>query len=403
MFCSAFPIGIFFYFLYQPPSGLEENQLFYWYVAMYVGLNLSKTFYGVPHSALGAELSRDYNERTKLFGWNWVAYYLGAAVLPIFIMSVIFASSDEFENGLLNAERYQMLATVGAVFVTSMVLLCTFLTADRIPYLHEVKKNSGGAKRSFAEATIDTLKNLWALATNISYVSISICWLILFISGGVLAQAGTYTHLYVFEFSTEILGYLGLMGLPGAFLVVYSSAWFVKRLDKKYTVLVTSSVCSLLIGLPYCLRLMGWLPDNDSVWMLPMIIAIWIPGRFFLPIVPTVIDSQMSDIADEHELRTGNRSEGIIFSVRTFGMKATRGIGGWIGAMALDYIGFPEDAKAETLEPEVISGLLWMMGPLYILIVWGGLGITLLYRIDRKRHAEILKLLEERKAKTAEQ
>ena len=134
-----------------------------------------------------------------------------------------------------------------------------------------------------------------------------------------------------------------------------------------------------------------------------MIIAIWIPGRFFLPIVPTVIDSQMSDIADEHELRTGNRSEGIIFSVRTFGMKATRGIGGWIGAMALDYIGFPEDAKAETLEPEVISGLLWMMGPLYILIVWGGLGITLLYRIDRKRHAEILKLLEERKAKTAEQ
>ena len=99
MFCSAFPIGIFFYYLYQPPSGLEENQLFYWYVAMYVGLNLSKTFYGVPHSALGAELSRDYNERTKLFGWNWVAYYLGAAVLPIFIMSVIFASSDEFENG----------------------------------------------------------------------------------------------------------------------------------------------------------------------------------------------------------------------------------------------------------------------------------------------------------------
>ncbi len=68
MLLSAFPLGIFFYLLYQPPSGLTEMQLFYWFSATYVGVHLAKSFYSVPHTALGAELTSDYDERTSLFG-----------------------------------------------------------------------------------------------------------------------------------------------------------------------------------------------------------------------------------------------------------------------------------------------------------------------------------------------
>ena len=59
-------------------------------------------------------------------------------------------------------------------------------------------------------------------------------------------------------------------------------------------------------------------------------------GDFFLPVVPIAIDSQLGDIADEHEIITGNRTEGIIFSLRIFGMKMTRGIGGRIGTFGLE-------------------------------------------------------------------
>lgn len=71
-----------------------------------------------------------------------------------------------------------------------------------------------------------------------------------------------------------------------------------------------------------------------------------------------------------------------------------------IGTFGLEYINFPQDARAETLDPEVINGLLWMTGPLYIFIVYGGLGFAFLYRIDRKRHAEIMKELELRRAQS---
>ena len=281
-----------------------------------------------------------------------------------------------------------------------MVMTCTFATADRIPYLHEVRRTSDGARINFISSMRDNLGNIWMLLHNSSYIAVCACWLVLFISGGVLAVVATFTLLYAFELSTEQIGFRGSIVLPGALLVVYSSAWFVRRLDKKYTVIVTSLICSLLVGLPYCLRLLGWLPDNDSIWLLVVIFGIWIPAYFFLPIVPTVIDSQLGDIADEHELKTGNRSEGIIFSIRTFGMKTTRGIGGWIGTAGLEYIDFPLNASVETLDPEVINGLLWMTGPLYIFIVYAGLGFAFLYRIDRKRHAEILKELEVRRAQS---
>ena len=68
----------------------------------------------------------------------------------------------------------------------------------------------------------------------------------------------------------------------------------------------------------------------------------------------------------------------------------TQGLGGLIAGFGLEWIDFPEQASAENLTPEMINGLLFMMGPLYYIIVYGGLGFAFLYRIDRKRHAEIL-------------
>ena len=88
--------------------------------------------------------------------------------------------------------------------------------------------------------------------------------------------------------------------------------------------------------------------------------------------MPVVIDSQLVDVADEHELNTGNRAEGVIFAVRTFAIKLTQGLGGLIAGFGLEIIGFPQDAATQGVSPEVIDGLLFMMGPLYYIIVYGG-------------------------------
>ncbi len=400
MLLSALPLGVFFYLLYQPPSGLSESQLFAWFTVTVVGLRLAKTFYSVPHSALGAELTDDYDERTSVFGWNFLVYSIGGTLLGLFVLFMVFPSTEGYENGLLNVGRYRFLAVFGAIFVSVMVLVCTFATADQIPYLHDTQPLVERSKKYYMQFLREALRNLRALLRSPSYISVCGTWIIMFIAGGVLAVVSIYTFIYAFEFSTETMGVIRIIALPGAAAGIFLSAWFVRRLDKKYTVICACFVVATFISAPYCLRLMGWFPENGSIWLLPAFLGLWTPAFLLLPVIPIVIESQLVDIADEHELNTGNRSEGIIFSIRTFGIKATSGIGSMIAGFGLEWINFPEDASVETLEPEVVDGLLWMMGPLYIIIVYAGMAFAFLYRLDRKRHAEIMTELEFRRAQS---
>lgn len=398
MFLAAFPLALFFYLMYQPPMGLGEYGLFAWFTGTLVGVRLAKTFYAVPHSALGAELTDDYDERTSIFGWNWMVGVVGGVLLGAFVLFVIFPSTPAYDNGLLDPDRYQYLAIFGSVFSFVMILVCTLATADQIPLLHQPERVGERAKRYYATFFRETFSNLRSLIVNPSYLSVCLCWLILAISGGVIAVVATYTFVYVFEFTTEQMAIRDFVRLPGAFLAIALSAYLTRLMDKKYTVISMIFVTAFLIGLPYCLRLLGWFPDNGSIWLLVAFFGIWGLGFITLPVVPIVIDSQLVDVADEHELKTGNRAEGMIFSIRTFAIKMTQGLGGLIGGFGLEVIGFPQNATVETLSQEVIDGLLFMMGPLYYIIVYGGLGFAFMYRIDKKRHEEILQELEARRA-----
>ena len=398
MFISALPLALFFYLMYQPPTGLSESALFAWFTGTLVGVRLSKTFYAVPHSALGAELTDDYEERTSIFAWNWLVGVLGGVALTAFVLNVIFPTTPAYDNGFLDPERYRFLAIFGAVFSFVMIMVCTLTTADQIPFLHQPESVSERAQRYYGTFFRETLANLRALVANPSYLSVCACWLILAISGGVIAVVATYTLIYAFDFSTEQIAIREYVRVPGAFFAVALSAYLTRLMDKKYTVISMIVVTAFLIGLPYCLRLLGWFPDNGSIWLVVALFAIWGLGFITLPVVPIVIDSQLVDVCDEHELKTGNRAEGMIFSIRTFAIKMTQGLGGLIAGFGLEFIGFPEDAATQGVSPEVIDGLLFMMGPLYYIIVYGGLGFAFLYRIDKGRHEEILQELEARRA-----
>ncbi|MEM7016352.1 MAG: MFS transporter [Pseudomonadota bacterium] len=402
MFLSAFPLALCFYLMYQPPEGSSEYALFWWFTVTMVGLRLSKTFYAVPHSALGAELTDDYNERTSIFGWNWVVGMAGGIALYFVVLYLIFPTTPEYENGLLNPDRYQLLALFGAVFCFLAIMVCTFATSDQIPYLHQLESLQERTKRAYKTVLREIWINMKALVVNPSYLSVCLCWLILAISGGVIAVVGTYAFIYGFDFTTEQIFYQQFVRLPGALLAVVLAAWLTSLLDKKYTVISMIAFTTFMIGLPYCLRLLGWFPENGSDWLIPAFLLIWAVAFTTLPIVPIVIDSQLVDVADDHELKTGNRAEGIIFSVRTFAIKLTQGLGGLIGGFGLEFIGFPENATKEMITPEMVNGLFFMMGPLYYIIVYGGLGFAFMYKIDKARHDEILKELEVRRKQQVE-
>ena len=78
---SALPLTLGFYLMYAPPSDLTEAQYFAWLIFTVVLIRVGKTFYSVPHAALGAEMTDDYNDRTSIFGYSTLVGSVGNLLL----------------------------------------------------------------------------------------------------------------------------------------------------------------------------------------------------------------------------------------------------------------------------------------------------------------------------------
>ena len=84
----------------------------------------------------------------------------------------------------------------------------------------------------------------------------------------------------------------------------------------------------------------------------------------------------------------------MIFSVRSFGNKATAGIGSALAGFGLEVIEFPENAKVGGLEPATMDGLLIINGPIYLGFYLLACVFMTFYKIDKEYHSSILSELE---------
>ena len=390
MLMSALPLTVSFYFLYQPVSGLGEGGLFWWMLGFLVLLRISTSFHNIPRDALGAELTDDYHERTSVFGWYNV-FATGASVgLSLLVLNAIFPSTPEYVSGFLDPSRYVILAGFGAVVVLAAVLGSTFGTADQIPHLHPTSR-----RRFRFGAHYGELRQLFA---NRSFLSVTVSWLTIAAAQGVLDMVNLYTWIWVYGLSTEQFSVLALAKIPGIFVALRLATWMTRRFDKKPTVIICSATSAVLVAFPHVLRLAGLFPGNDSALLLPLLFGPLFIGYALVTVMAIVVDSQLVDIADDHEFRTGSRAEGTIFSVREFAMKATEGFGGLIGGFGLELIRFPQNAEAEGVSAGTLTGLLLMSGPLCLLIYGVGILFMTMYRLNAARHEEILTVLEARRA-----
>ena len=391
MFASAMPIAISFYFLYQPVEGLSQTGYFIWLIVFLVFLRLSQTFYLIPHDALGAELTDDYEERSSVFGYNSVVQMLLSMLTAMALYVVIFPSTPEHDNGLLNEAGYFVLSAFGSVTIVFSVLVCSFGTLNQLPYLHDFEISK---KFSFP----NYFGQLAALLKNASYLSACFSLLTIYSGIGILSIVSTYAYIYVYELSSEAMFWAGAAKVPGVLVALPLLAFLSKHMDKKHILIMSTLITCILISLPHHLKMLDIFPANDSALILFALFVPLLLGYMIFPVSAIIIDSQLVDVADQHELETDERSEGVIFSVRSFGIKATSGVGGLLGGFGLEYIGFPESAVVGELTEETLTGLLFLNGPLYLIIYLVAVVCMTMYKIDKQTHQKILAALEAKRA-----
>ena len=390
---AAAPIAIAFFLLFNPPEGLTAVGSFVWLTVFAVLVRTALTFFVIPHLALGAEMAPDYLQRSTLYSFGSLIGGIGGALFGFAVYWVFFPTTDEFNPGLLNADGYSYFTLTAGVILVGAIGLCVFGTAGEIPNL---KTPESTTRLSF----INIVRDVRDVFRDRDFLVIFAGFMLWYLFGYIESVGSPFMNLHFWGLQTEELAYFGvvtLFGLPVAFALV---PWITRTFDKRNTMIGSSLAYLLLPNIPICLRLLDvpWYPDNSSPWILYINLSIAFVNASTGTIAAITYSSIYADLSDSHEYRTHHRREGAIFAARSFSGKAAGAFGLVIGGAILDLIAFPENAPYGAVPDDVVWNLGFFVGPATSVFSAAGIGLFLLYRLDKARHAEIARTLEARRA-----
>jgi Na+/melibiose symporter-like transporter len=390
MYAAVVPLAISFTLLFAPPAGLGTTGLFFWLLGCTMAVRGAMTLYGVPHMALGAELSSDYAERTAIVAYRNVFGFLGGVLVVVAGWGYFFRARPGFPEGQLNAAQYPLFGVCCGLAAAASVLVSALGTHARIPLLVQPRHAKEGLSvgRLYGEMRE-------ALA-NPSFRALFIGTVLLFITRGIEQGLGIYmaTHFWLIS-PSEILRVQGA-ALAGLFAGTILWVLISRRVDKRPAFLAGVTVFSIFSLLPPLGKMAGWFPHRDSAAYVPLLAALAVIAALGAAAGLVTSGSMMADIADEHELDTGRRQEGIFFGALLFAVKATSGLGQFIAGWGLDLIEFPLRAEPGSVPSHTTDALAILYGPGIAFIAVLSVLVLSRYRITTARHAEIVAALTRR-------
>jgi Na+/melibiose symporter-like transporter len=217
-------------------------------------------------------------------------------------------------------------------------------------------------------------------------------------STGTRETVSSYASLFFWELPEKQIRVFGLVAPPAYFLAFFATVWLHRRIDKRNTIVGAVTLLGISMLAPITLRLLGLAPANGSPGLLPFLLVFMF--GFYLSVAMLMISalSALADIADEHELNTGRRQEGVFYAARTFFLKMSSGLGHVVAGVALDLIKFPAGAKPGEVAQDVVFKLGLLDGPIAAIPAFISIAFYASYRIDRTKHIEIQRALEARRA-----
>jgi Na+/melibiose symporter-like transporter len=392
MYASALPLGISFALLFRPPEALSGSGVFAWLVAFTVLVRASMTLYHVPHMALGAELSRDYGERTTIVAFRIVFGLLGAVGMVVFSWLVFFGETPEFGRGQLNRASYPPFGLVFGAVMIGTILLSAWGTHDRIPSLPQPSPSAG-------RISLAAIRRDYAAALDNAHFRPFFLGIVLFfVMRGIQEVLTVHMATYFWVLDADQIAAVSFAGLPGFLLGVPFWTLAGRRLDKRPAFLLGTAGFSLCVMGPPMAKLLGAFPSPESGLYLGLLIAFGLLAAFCASAGLVMAGSMMADIADDHELASGARQEGIFFGALAFAAKSTSGLGSFIAGIGLDLIAFPTQAAPADVPTAKVTALGVFYGPGIAVLAIAALVLLSRYGIDRRRHAEIRRALDAREA-----
>jgi GPH family glycoside/pentoside/hexuronide:cation symporter len=360
MLASSLPIGATFLMLWSPPIDLVGVALAIWMGVAVFAYHVATTIFSVPHEALGAELSTNHHDRTRIFGVKHIVGTLGS-----------LAALGGMEV-LRRAEDPRRAAFAIALAMGLAIAATTLLAVVR---LRERAEHQGRGASNPWRAFADVWRNPHAR-------------LLLFVFGienfgtAILAVLIAYVMQYVYGLPQYTTMFMLLYFVPA---ILFVPVWI--QLSRRFGKRNLWIFSMAMMTIAFCG--MAFVRAGD-LWLVCVLgVIAGVGGGCGQVVGPSI----QADVIDYDERVTGERKEGIYFAAWAFVRKGAFGIATMVVGLLLGAIGFEpniEQSDTTKLGLRVLFGI--VPGACYLV----GTFCFLRFRLDESAHLAIRRELDAR-------
>jgi len=362
---GALPYGLTFAFLWWKPPLETQTALLVYYTFMFVLYDAAGTFVGMPYFALTPELTEDYDERTDLTSYRMFFSILGGLIS--FVVPMMIINQMAPENA---ANVFRM----GLIFGTAaaLPLFLVFFGTREKPYFKTLER----------PGLIPSLK---AALKNRPFVFSAVIYLFTWTSMHIIEANLLYYIKYVVKrenISEVIMATIFVTAIFSLPLWDWISKKFNKRMAYIYGIAFWAIVQILLITVTAATPLFYLLS-------LCVLAGLGVGAAHVLPW------AMIPDAIEVDELETGERHEGMFYSLVTLFGKATNSIAVPLALAVLDLSGYIPNAAEQPRS--TLTGIRLVVGPIPAVLLLGGIIFALLYPLTRQEHHDVVNKLNARR------
>lgn len=379
----AGPVSLVSFLMYA--SWIKEASMTVKIIWLFVTYLLySSVFYTmiiIPYGSMASAMSNDALDRTKLSNWRHIGGTFAVTVINFIVPLVVYVDATNPDGSVIldnntgeilqyfNGTRMMLCGLVFAILSFVLWMVCYFMTTERVQIPARNEKLNIGAFVS------DLLHNRGLIAI-VLLIIVQEC------SNSAFHRMSGYMFGNYFG-----QGAMQAVTSPiETIITLLIAACIVKIVAKVGKKEITVTGCLISAGV----FLLAFLLHTNSVYVwLVLYGGVTVGLALFNPVTFALV----TDIVDDEEVRTGNRMDGTIYSVYSFGRKFGSALSSGVTGIMLSIIGY--DSAPDKFAPALTNGIynISCIVPL-IGFTLMALIVGILYPLNKKKvnaNVEILK------------
>ena len=371
MLISFIPISFGFLAVFSPPESMQGQSLDLWMMIAILSFYSAITLLNVPHMALGAELSEDYHERTRLFGVRHIGFTLGS-ILALVSMSLLISEENNPDGDVRQLAGDLAFYAIGAMSL--MIFFAVSKLKENPEFQNRVNKNPF---KAFRDIWINPHAKILIIVLFIENLGGAVIGVLTLYVTQYIVEAPAWAPLIIFAYM-----------LPSALSV---PLWIPlsRRFGKIRLWVFSLAFTGISFGGIFIIPFLDSITDRLIVMFIGAAL-----GGMAAGCGGAIGPSVKGDVIDYDEYLTGERKEGSYFAALNFVFKSATGIMLLVTGFVLQFSGFIPN-QPQTMEVKIALISLYGLVPL----VFYSLGAYLLYKkfkFGEKEHAAIKQQIQER-------